>query len=108
MSLYCELAATLMDLEASLRNIGHWDAEPPPPEALRSEQPFAVDVMEFYQWLQFIFIPRLRFLLEAEQALPKRCGIAPMAEEYYRRRALPVEGLLAALRTIDELLGGQG
>ncbi|WP_223826056.1 YqcC family protein [Spongiibacter pelagi] len=101
-----KLAAALIDLKAEMRRIGHWDSESPSPEALRSEQPFAVDALEFYQWLQFIFIPRLRFLLEGKHALPDRCGITPMAEEYYRAKQLPVSGLLSALSEIDRLLNG--
>ncbi|MBO6754229.1 MAG: YqcC family protein, partial [Spongiibacter sp.] len=41
------IAATLIDIEAELRGIGHWDRVSPPVEALRSEQPFAVDTLRF-------------------------------------------------------------
>ncbi|WP_372864362.1 YqcC family protein [Spongiibacter sp.] len=102
-----DIAATLIDIEAELRGIGHWDRQSPPPEALRSEQPFAVDTLAFNQWLQFIFIPRMRFLLEQQQALPGACSIAPMAEEFYRGQNLPVAELLDALRRIDALLDGR-
>ncbi|MBW2942115.1 YqcC family protein [Zhongshania aquimaris] len=108
MSKYHEVAAVLMDIEAELRQIGHWDAEPPPPEALRSEQPFAIDTLNFAQWLQFVFIPRMRFLIEQRQELPRASGIAPMAEEYFRASLLPVGGLMTALQTVDALLGSQG
>ncbi|MAY40145.1 MULTISPECIES: YqcC family protein [Spongiibacter] len=102
------IAATLIDIEAELRGIGHWDRVSPPVEALRSEQPFAVDTLRFNQWLQFIFIPRIRFLIEQEEALPGACSITPMAEEFYRGQRLPVAGLLDALARIDALLSGDG
>ena len=102
------IAATLMDIEAELRRIGHWDRVAPPAEALRSEQPFAVDTLQFNQWLQFIFIPRIRFLLEQQEALPGACSIAPMAEEFYRGQRLTVDGLLDALLRIDALLSAEG
>lgn len=102
-----EVAAVLMDIEAELRRMGCWQAEPPAPEALRSEQPFAIDTLNFAQWLQFIFIPRMQFLLDQQQDLPRASGIAPMAEEYFSGLQLPVEGLLTALQAMDALLGSQ-
>ena len=97
-------AEALLDIEAALRQMGLWETTPPPPEALRSEQPFAVDTLRFEQWLQFIFIPRIRFLIDNDQALPGQCSIAPMAEECFRGRRLPMADLLAALERIDALL----
>ncbi|MEX1667139.1 YqcC family protein [Zhongshania arctica] len=102
-----EVAAVLIDIEAELRQIGCWQAEAPPPSALRSEQPFAVDTLNFAQWLQFIFIPRMRFLIDQQQDLPRASGIAPMAEEYFSATQLPANGLMAALRAVDALLGSQ-
>jgi len=43
-------------------------------------------------------------MLEEEQPLPQRCGIAPMAEEFFRGSGLAVGGLVDALLRIDELL----
>jgi uncharacterized protein YqcC (DUF446 family) len=102
-----EVAAALIDVEAELRQIGCWQAELPPPAALRSEQPFALDTLNFVQWLQFIFIPRMRFLIDQQQDLPRASGVAPMAEQYFSARRLPVSGLMAALRAVDALLGSQ-
>lgn len=99
-----QVLALLIDIEAELRSIGQWQKQAPPPEALRSEQPFAVDTLSFSQWLQFIFVPRMRSLIEHQQSLPGACNISPMAEEYYRDRDLPVANLMLALRQIDALL----
>lgn len=107
MSKYSDVAAILIDIEAELRRIGCWDAEPPAPEALRSEQPFAIDTLNFAQWLQFIFIPRMQFLIGHQQDLPRASGIAPMAEEYFSGLLLPVGGLMAALHAMDALLGSE-
>jgi uncharacterized protein YqcC (DUF446 family) len=43
-------------------------------------------------------------MLEEEQPLPQRCGIAPMAEEFYRGSGLAIGGLVDALLRVDELL----
>jgi uncharacterized protein YqcC (DUF446 family) len=106
MSQYHEVAALLIDLEAVLRQIACWDAVAPAPEALRSEQPFAVDTLNFQQWLQFVFIPKMHFLVVQQSDLPKACGIAPMAEAYFHGQQLPVKGVLTVLAKIDQLLGG--
>ena len=103
-----EVAAILMDIEAELRRMACWQAEPPAPEALRSEQPFAIDSLNFAQWLQFIFIPRMQFLIDHQQDLPRASGIAPMAEEYFSGLQLPVAGLLTALQAMDAVLGSRG
>jgi uncharacterized protein YqcC (DUF446 family) len=98
------LAGLLIDVEAELRQLGLWDRVPPPPEALASTQPFCVDTLVLPQWLQFIFLPTLYAMLAEGRDLPGQCGIAPMAEEYFRGTGLGTDALLAALVRIDELL----
>ena len=66
-----------------------------------------MDTLSFAQWLQFVFIPKMHFLVAEQQALPNACGITPMAQEYFRGQQLPVAGLLNALVRMDELLGGK-
>ena len=96
-----DIAELLIDIEAELRQLQLWEADPPPPEALASNQPFAIDTLSFPQWLQFIFIPTIYTLLEQERALPEQCAIAPMADEFFRGTVLPSSGLLDALERID-------
>ena len=99
-----EIAEVLIDIEAQLRQLGLWDRIPPSSEALASEQPFCVDTLSLPQWLQFVFLPTLYQMLEDEQPLPERCGIAPMAEEYFRGSELPAGALIGSLEKIDDLL----
>jgi uncharacterized protein YqcC (DUF446 family) len=98
------VSAVLIDIEAELRRLDLWEAEPPSSEALTSTQPFCIDTLTLPQWLQFVFLPTLYHMLEQEQPLPRRCAITPMAEEYFRGAQLPVTGLLAALQQVDDLL----
>ena len=98
------IAELLIDVEAQLRQLGQWDREQPATEALASGQPFCVDTLTLPQWLQFVFLPTLYAMLESGQNLPERCGIAPMAEEYFRGTGLGSDALVAALVRIDELL----
>jgi uncharacterized protein YqcC (DUF446 family) len=102
--MHTEVAEVLIDIEAQLRQLGLWHKARPTAAALASDLPFCVDTLTLPQWLQFVFLPTLYALLEAGETLPGRCGIAPMAEEYFRGTGLASGALLAALVRIDELL----
>ncbi len=101
-----EIAEVLIDIEAQLRQLGLWDRIPPSTEALASTEPFCVDTMSLPQWLQFVFLPTIYRMLEEEQALPERCGIAPMAEEFFKGSGLATTELVDALEKVDALLSG--
>jgi len=102
--MHTDIAELLIDIEAELRQLGLWDRLPPSPEALASDQPFSIDTLTLPQWLQFIFLPNIYRLLEEGQPLPQRCGIAPMAEEYFRGLGMASGALERALLEVDELL----
>ncbi len=102
--MHTEVAEVLIDIEAQLRQLSLWDKIPPSSEALASTQPFCVDTLSLPQWLQFIFIPTMYQMIEAGDELPDRCGIAPMAEEFFKGSALASEDLVRSLELIDELL----
>ena len=103
-SIYPDIATLLLELEAELRTLNLWDDKMPPPEALASTQPFCVDTLTLPQWLQFVFLPRMSQLVEFEQPLPHKCGIAPMAEEFFRGAQLSIVSLVRKLEEIDERL----
>ena len=102
------IAALLIDIEAELRTLGLWDNVPPSPAALASDQPFSIDTLTLPQWLQFVFLPTIYGLLEEGESLPGRCGIAPMAQQYFKDTELASATLEAALLTMDQLLSGEG
>jgi uncharacterized protein YqcC (DUF446 family) len=103
-NLHISVAELLMDIEKELRELQLWESTPPSARALASPQPFAVDTLTFPQWLQFIFLPRMYFLVEQGHQLPANCSIAPMAEQYFSMLPLPVAPLVTHLRRIDDLL----
>ncbi len=106
-NIHITVAELLIDIEKELRELQLWDSEMISEAALASEQPFAVDTMTFPQWLQFIFLPRMYFIIEQQLQLPANCGIAPMAEEYFSVLNLPSLPLIVHLQKIDALLTGQ-
>ena len=54
------IAAKLGEIEAEMRAIGFWQSSPPRPDQLDFSAAFGADKMAFSQWLQFVFIPRVR------------------------------------------------
>ena len=98
------VAEILIDIEKELRELRLWEFKSPSEEALLSTQPFAIDTLNFPQWLQFIFIPRLYFMVEQRLPLPDVSGVKPMAEEYFVVLNLNSENLIAHLDRIDNLL----
>ncbi|HEX6303334.1 MAG TPA: YqcC family protein [Anaerolineales bacterium] len=66
-------------IEAELRRIGLWQEEPLPKEAYDYTLAFAQDSMAFHQWLQFIFIPQVRNLIESYDEFPKMSQVSAAA-----------------------------
>ena len=100
-----QIADQLLLIERQLLQLGLWAQQAPSAEALASQQPFCVDSLAFEEWLQWIFLPRLKSMLEANAPLPTASGIAAMAEQVFVGRALEVKGLIAALEEFDRLIG---
>lgn len=95
------LLTLLVDLEEELQLLGWWEQQAPSIQALQSEQPFCVDTLEFAQWLQWVFVPRMHSIATSGHALPSQCGIHDMAEVVYRERSNLVVNLLNSLKRID-------
>ncbi|MDH1682256.1 YqcC family protein [Ectopseudomonas chengduensis] len=98
------LAEHLLLIERELRVQGWWQEEAPSAEALASPEPFCVDTLAFEQWLQWIFLPRMKVLLETGAALPSVSGIQAMAEMVYQQQPSVARRLLELLGEFDRLL----
>jgi len=68
--------------------------------------PFSIDRLSLTQWLQWIFIPRTRALVEQGGPLPKNSAIAPLAEEVFRDLPQDTRRLLELLIRFDRLIEG--
>lgn len=106
-SIHLECALILMDVRAELSRLHLWQNTPPSATALASPEPFCVDTLDFNQWVQFVFLPRMQQIIEHQGLLPERCGIAPMAEEFVRLRRLDGASLVHSFERLDALLSGQ-
>lgn len=99
-----EIADQLLLIERELRLMGAWTAVAPDAQALASCEPFCVDTLAFDQWLQWVFLPRMKVILETGAALPAASGVLVMAEMVYGGREGHSSGLLAALERFDRLI----
>ena len=99
-----EIAALLDALEVTLRESHWWGTAAPAPERLASPLPFCVDTLSITEWLQWVFLPRMRALLRARQALPMGCAIRPIAEEQLSNQPREAASVLALLARIDVCL----
>ncbi|MCY1534818.1 tRNA pseudouridine synthase C [compost metagenome] len=95
-----------MLIERELRIQGWWEEQAPSVEALASQEPFCVDSLAFEQWLQWIFLPRMKHMLESGAALPSVSGIQPMAEQVYGEHSEHARVLIRLLGEFDRLIAG--
>lgn len=100
------LTEQLLQLETELKSLGCWQSEPLPPEAYESTEPFCIDRMSFVQWLQFVFLPRMRALLDGGHPLPTQMQITPLAEVYFSQAGLDAQAVLDVLARIEKQVIG--
>ena len=99
-----QVLALLHTLEQTLQELNLWETVAPSDAALQSVEPFALDTLQFNQWLQWIFIPRLGAMAHANIALPHASGIAAMAEEWLPTQGVDSSELLFILHALDTAL----
>lgn len=80
------LRQQLQQLEAAMRTASLWSAAPPSNEAMASSMPFMYDTLLVEEWLQWVFMPRLHALLDAQSGLPGNCSVHPLAEHEWTHR----------------------
>jgi uncharacterized protein YqcC (DUF446 family) len=99
------IADQLLLIERELRYMALWTDEAPSEAAMASVEPFCVDTMDFSQWLQWIFLPRMKSIIEQGAALPETSGIRSMAEVVYSETS-EARPLLDALGRFDQIISG--
>lgn len=90
-------------LETVMREAQLWETESPDPAALASTEPFAIDTLTCSQWLQWIFIPRMKQLVALNAPLPTQFEISPYVEEAMKAQ-LGSMAVLSVTREFDHLL----
>src|SRR5262249_9790099 len=62
-----------------MKRVGAWSETPPPPEAFEDMGPFGMKTMSYEQWLEFVFLARVRALLESDGPWPESSAVGTQA-----------------------------
>ena len=98
-----QLRQQLLRVEETLRQHQLWQSATPDAAAFTSTQPFCMDTLEPYEWLQWVLIPRLHALLDAGSPLPGAFAVAPYYEIALEANHPGREAVLAVLLELDAL-----
>jgi uncharacterized protein YqcC (DUF446 family) len=98
--------AQLHTIEALLRQHQLWQASAPQPEAFASTQPFCLDTLEPFEWLQWVLIPRMHALLDGGHPLPQAFVVSPYYEMALEASHPARDVMLAELARLDALFAG--
>jgi len=90
-------------LQIVMQQHGLWETQPPSDAALASVEPFAIDTLSCSQWLQWIFMPKMHYLVGQNQPLPSQFDLAPYVEEAMKGQH-GAEAVLAVIREFDNLM----
>lgn len=82
-----QLSKLLDKLEVEMQANGLWQANAPSESALISVEPFAIDTLLPHEWLQWIFIPKIRVMIAQNAPLPAKFSIAAYFEESWKNDA---------------------
>lgn len=97
------LGNMLDSIEQELRVLDKWDETQPQSEMLCSSEPFSVDRLEPSQWLQWIFLPKMRMLISENRSIPKPFSITEYFEESYKDES-DKKNLLILLKEMDKMI----
>lgn len=81
MNQHQKVGVLLVQLQDALEQHGYWQPTPPSEDKLASTEPFAIDTLSCTEWLQWIFLPKMQFLVEHNFPLPQAFSISPYVEE---------------------------
>ncbi len=66
-------------IEGAMRAEGMWSGDPLPAEAYEFSEAFAQDTMAYSQWLQFVFLPRVREIAAEGGSFPSSSMVGAQA-----------------------------
>ncbi len=80
--LYTRVSAVAQQIEAELKRLGGWQAEPLPREAFQNMGAFGSNTMSFPQWLQFVLLERVKEIVAEQGDFPaeSQVGVYAMGE----------------------------
>jgi uncharacterized protein YqcC (DUF446 family) len=107
MTQHDSVRAQLHAIEALLRQHQLWQETAPQPEAFASTQPFCLDTLAPFEWLQWVLIPRMHALLEGGHPLPQAFAVSPYYEMALEATHPARDVMLVELEKLDALFAGE-
>ncbi len=106
MSINQQIHQQLITLETQLRHVALWSDTPPDDKAMQSSEPFCVDTMPIEQWLQWVFIPKMKKMTTSPdfQGFNQRSDIHTMVDYIFMTYHQKTDDITTTIKTIDTLL----
>jgi uncharacterized protein YqcC (DUF446 family) len=101
---YEHLMNLLNELQTELKLAGLWSDTEPSKITLSSIQPFGLDTLTFYEWLQFVLVKKLRLICDRRESLPDSSDVTTMAEEVFKSDEITAPEVLRILSIIDRFI----
>lgn len=98
------LAEIADGIEAELRRLGWWMADPPPEEEVVAGGAFGMNAVAFPTWLQVVFVTRLRQAATGEFPIPSSSSVSTFATREFDGYREDVDRLMELLYEVDELV----
>lgn len=97
-----QIAEAVDGIEGQLRQLGVWQAQPPDADRLDFCAAFGADKLTFFEWLQWVLLPRVRAILGGDGEFPdhSEVGVYAVRELDGYRGA---ESLMSRLCEFDQL-----
>lgn len=106
-SILKDMHSALVLLEAEMKLLGWWQSQAPSPQALNSQEPFCIDYLSFSEWLQWVYIPKMRHFMEQTGQLPQNSNLFAIAEEAWKGCNVETQRLLQVIELLDALIMGE-
>ena len=101
---YEHLMNLLNELQTELKLAGLWSDTEPSKAPLSSIQPFGLDTLTFYEWLQFVLVKKLRLICDRRESLPDSSDVTTMAEEVFKSDEITSPAVIRILIIVDRFI----
>ncbi len=90
-------------IEAEMRRVGLWFDTPPTPDQFQFKRAFAGDTMSFDQWLQYVFLPNVRAIVDQRGQFPPSSSVGSYAVREFDTSPFDTAHLIDLLIDFDRL-----
>ncbi len=91
-------------IEAELKRLGWWEGDPPSEDTAIAGGAFGRETVAFSQWLQVVFVKRLRQAAAGEFEIPRSSMVSAYAVREFDGYPEDLSGLMDYLQEVDRLV----